>query len=147
ALSSIFSKLGKTPLHQVDADAINDYLASRRGECAFLLLHREYRTFRRLFKVAVSQVRIVASPIIWDSVLAPTVPVEEMRFLSAHQVEELAAMIDTRYRTLILVAGYGGLRWGELAGLRGSAVDALGRRVYVAGQLSTNGKRWKPETK
>lgn len=43
----------------------------------------------------------------------------------------LAAAIDPRYRALVLVAAYGGLRIGELAGLRRSRVDPMRGTVEV----------------
>ena len=43
----------------------------------------------------------------------------EMRFLEPSEVDALAAAMDPRYRTAVLLAAYGGLRAGELFGLRG----------------------------
>jgi integrase len=36
----------------------------------------------------------------------------------------------------VLVAGYGGLRWGELVGLRRCRVDLAGARIHVVEQLA-----------
>jgi integrase len=55
----------------------------------------------------------------------PKVEREEMRFLTPAQVAALSEAIRPRYRALVLVAGYGGLRIGELAGLRRRRVDLL----------------------
>ena len=51
-----------------------------------------------------------------------------MRFATVAQVAALADAIPRRYRALVLVAAYTGLRWGELAGLRVKRVDLLHRR-------------------
>ena len=40
-------------------------------------------------------------------------------------------MIAPRYRALVLLGAFGGLRWGELAGLRRGRVDVLRSRVTV----------------
>jgi integrase len=57
------------------------------------------------------------------------------------QVAALADAIDPRYRALVLAAAYGGLRWGELVGLRVKRVDLLHGRVTVAEQVSeVNGR-------
>jgi integrase len=48
----------------------------------------------------------------------------------------MADAIDPRYRALVLVAAYGGLRWGELVGLRVKRVDLLHGRVNVAEQVA-----------
>jgi integrase len=54
-----------------------------------------------------------------------------MRFLTPAEVATLADAIDPRYRALVLVGAYGGLRIGELAGLRRSRVDLLRGTVTV----------------
>jgi integrase len=51
------------------------------------------------------------------------------------EVETLAAAGQPRYRALVLVGTYGGLRFGELAALRRSRVDILRGRVTVAETL------------
>jgi integrase len=56
----------------------------------------------------------------------------EHRFLSAEQVARLAeAMPDQQYRTVVYVLAYGGLRWGEMAGLRRGRIDILRRRLQI----------------
>jgi integrase len=62
----------------------------------------------------------------------PRVEREEMRFLTPAQVTALADVIRPRYRALVLVGAYGGLRIGELAGLRRGRVDLLRGTVQVA---------------
>lgn len=51
-------------------------------------------------------------------------------YLTHQQVEQLASAAG-RYRTVILVACYLGLRWGEIMGLRVKDVDLSKRRVRV----------------
>jgi integrase len=53
-------------------------------------------------------------------------PVEETVFLTADQLNALADATEPRYRPMVLLAGYRGFRFGELAGLRTSRVK-LGR--------------------
>jgi integrase len=62
----------------------------------------------------------------------PKVEREEMRFLTPAEVATLADAIAPRYRALVLVGAYGGLRIGELAGLRRGRVDLLRGTVQVA---------------
>jgi len=65
----------------------------------------------------------------------------EMRFATVVQVAALADAISPRYRALVLVAAYGGLRWGELVGLKVKRVDLLHGRVSVAEQVAeVNGR-------
>jgi integrase len=56
----------------------------------------------------------------------------EMRFLTPANLVDLAEAIPARYRALVFVGAYGGLRIGELAGLRQSGVDLLAGAVTVA---------------
>jgi integrase len=58
-----------------------------------------------------------------------------MRFLNHDEVATLAAAIDTRYRAMVLVAAYGGMRAGELIALRRRHVDLLHRTVTVVEQV------------
>jgi hypothetical protein len=67
----------------------------------------------------------------------------EMRFATVAQVQvaALAEAIDARYGALVLVAAGGGLRWGELVGLKVKRVDLLHGRVSVAEQVAeVNGR-------
>jgi integrase len=58
-----------------------------------------------------------------------------MRYLSHDELWALVESIDARYRAFVLLGGYGGLRLGEMLGLRWSRVDLLRRRVQVAETL------------
>ena len=46
----------------------------------------------------------------------------EQRFLTADEIWQLADAIDPRYRCLVLLGGYAGLRLGELAALKTSSL-------------------------
>lgn len=86
--------------------------------------------FGRTMKDAVHAEMIAAAPL--RGVRAPSVEADERRFLTATEVARLADCIHPRYRALVLVGGYGGLRIGELAGLRVGRVDELRSTVAVA---------------
>ena len=58
-----------------------------------------------------------------------------MRFLNHDEVAAIAAEIGKRYRALVLVATYSGLRAGGLQGLRRRDVDLLHRTITVTQQL------------
>lgn len=61
----------------------------------------------------------------------------ERPVLTVTQVYDLADAIDQRYRTLVLLAVFSSLRWGELAALRRCDIDMQARAVRVARQLTT----------
>lgn len=58
-----------------------------------------------------------------SDVALPRTRKREMLFLDEHQIERLADAVDSRYRALVYLLAYAGLRWGEAAALRRSAVD------------------------
>jgi integrase len=59
----------------------------------------------------------------------------EMRIATVDQVAAIAKRVPARYRALVLVAAFGGLRWRELVGLRRERVDLERGTVTVAEQL------------
>jgi integrase len=61
----------------------------------------------------------------------PKIDRQEMRFLSPQEIARLAAAIRPDYRALILLGAYGGLRIGEMAGLRRGRVDLAQGLVQV----------------
>ena len=60
----------------------------------------------------------------------------ERPVLSVSQVYALADAVGPRYRALVLLACFCGLRWGELAALRRCDIDIEGGTVRVARQLT-----------
>jgi integrase len=47
------------------------------------------------------------------------------------QVAKITAAMDAEYRAMVLLAAYGSLRFGELAGLRRNRIDVLHRVIQV----------------
>ena len=54
-------------------------------------------------------------------------------------LEALAAAVDQRYRLAVLLAGYGGLRGGEIGGLRGRDVDFENSQVQIVQATARHG--------
>ena len=59
-----------------------------------------------------------------------------MRYLNPAEIACLAEVIRPQYRALVFVGAYGGLRFGELAGLRRSRVDLDAGTVDVAENIT-----------
>ena len=83
----------------------------------------------KILQAAVDDRRLPFNPA--DRVPVPRIEREEMRYLTPTQVNQVADAIDSRYRGLVLLGAYGGLRLGEMFGLRWRNVDLLRRRVKV----------------
>src|SRR6266704_5243857 len=62
----------------------------------------------------------------------PRRPEHEMHFLTEVQVEHLADAIDPRYRLLVLVGAYTGLRPGEILGLKVKRLNLVAGTARVA---------------
>ena len=84
----------------------------------------------KILRFAVRARVIPSSPC--DGVRLPRIERNEMRFLTTVEVDALADAIDPRYRAAVLLAAYGGLRAGELFGLRAKRVDLLRRTVSIS---------------
>ncbi len=66
----------------------------------------------------------------------PRIERPEIRFLSPSEVSTLASRIDERYRAVLMLGAYGGLRAGELFALRVGRVDLAARTVDVLETLT-----------
>lgn len=94
-----------------------------------------YRVLRSCLEAAVTSGHLGRNPM--DGVKRPKVDRKPMRFLTEDEVDRVADEVADRYRALVLVAAYGGLRMGELLALRWENVDALARSVRVEEQTDT----------
>ena len=94
---------------------------------------KSYRLLSAVMSDAVRDGLVVRHPC--TIVGAGVEPQRETRVLTVEEIELLANSIRPRFRALVLVAAYGGLRWGELAGLRRSDVDQQRSAVIVSRTL------------
>ncbi len=74
----------------------------------------------------------------------PKVPHSEQRYLTGEEVARLASAVPLapRYRAFVYLGAYGGLRWGELAGLRAHRVRLLERKVDVVETDQATEPKW-----
>ena len=82
---------------------------------------KAYRLLCVILNTAVGDERITRNPCILRG--AGTERTKERPFVDAEVVLRLADTIDGRYRALVLLAGFGGLRLGELLALRSQHLD------------------------
>jgi integrase len=80
-----------------------------------------YRLLRAILNTAVRDKRLKENPCQIEGADKETIP--ERPVLSVVEVFRLADAIAPHYRALILLATFGNMRWGELAGLRRRNVD------------------------
>jgi integrase len=140
----ILPELGDFELGKLTPSLLRGWLAGlatkvgRRGKpLASGSVSQAYRTLNRVLGAAVENELLGRNPL--RAVKPPRVETEPMRFLSHEEVATLAAAIDPRYRALVLLAAYSGLRAGELAALRRKHVDLLHQSVIVVEQVQRIG--------
>lgn len=92
----------------------------------------------QVLKYAVRAKHIAASPA--EGIELPRKPETEQRYLTHEQLHRLAVAAG-RFRTLVLVLGYCGLRFGEAAALRVGDVDLKARRIRVKRSVTYVDKR------
>src|SRR5918995_2852702 len=93
-------------------------------------VQKAYQLLGKVLGAAVDAGMLAQSPC--RRVPLPKVEGEEMGFLTAAEVGTLADAIHPRYRALVLLGAYGGLRIGGVAGRRRHRVDLLRGIVQVA---------------
>jgi integrase len=136
----VLTEFGKTPLNRLANSDVRRWVSSLIAlGYSPATVRKSFNALSQMMRAAVSDRRIAFNPCL-DIPLPPEHP-REQRFLAAGEVEVLADTIDIRFRALVLLAAYGGLRFGELAGLRRSRIDILGGRVVVAETLVENDGR------
>jgi integrase len=131
--SIILPHFGEVPIGQVRAADVARWKMELLGSKSPATVSKALTLFKMLLNDAVRDGLLPANPI--AGVKLPTIEREEMRFLTPGELLRLADAIDARYRALIFVGGYGGLRIGELAGLRRSRIDMLRGVIDVADQV------------
>lgn len=93
-------------------------------------VQKAHQILSKVMRSAVDAGLIATSPC--ERVPLPKVERQEMRFVTPTAVARLAETIDPRYRALVFLGAYGGLRLGELLGLRRERVNVLRAQVEVA---------------
>lgn len=95
---------------------------------------KNLRILSQLMKAAVAERLIARNPC--EGVRGPGEdPVEETIFLTAGELNALVEEIPDRFKAMVQLAGYRGLRFGEAAGLRPKRIDLARSRLHVAEAL------------
>jgi integrase len=110
-------------------------------------IHTAHKHLRTILEAAVDDEVLVGHSA--AKVKPPRIPQRRIRFLTEEEVWALADAIDPRYRALILLLCYAGLRIGEASYLRVRHFQVLASRIYVEGAAVhvDGGRRIEQETK
>jgi integrase len=112
-------------VRHTDVSAWVAELAARRSRATVVMA---YQVLARILDDAVRDRMLASNPA--RGVKLPKPSPRRNIYLSADQLQRLADE-SGRYRSLILLLGVGGLRWGEAAAVRVMDVDFLRRRVEL----------------
>lgn len=129
----ILPGLGRVPLGQLTTATVRRWHASLvTEEVGRSTAAKCYRLLRAILNTAVEDRHLVANPCTIKG--AGVEPADERSIPTIAQVFALADTVSPRYRALVLLAAFGGLRRGELFGLSRADVDLLHRVVHVRTQ-------------
>lgn len=131
-----FAKRKLASLTKLDIQTFVEKIAS---DASAYQAETSLRMLRSLLKAAVDD-GLLARSIALD-VKAPRRPNRKVRYLAAEQVAKLVAAHPEEWRALVLVAAYGGLRFGEIAGLRIHCIDFLRRKILVEEAIVESGAK------
>jgi integrase len=118
------------PLAEVRTLAVQSWVRRlERDGVGPATIHASFALLSAALGAAVIEGLLPANPC--DRVKLPTVPRGRERFYTREEVDQVAAEVDERYRAVVLMLAYTGLRWGELVGLHMVNLHMLTRRVDV----------------
>jgi integrase len=127
----LLPRLGGHRLQSISKATVRSFLADlHEAGVGPPTINAVYRLLRRVLNVAVDEGRIAVNPASRIDSL-PRLKREEMRFLNHDEVRAMSEEVPGRYKALILLLAYGGLRIGEAAALRVKNVDFLHGRVHI----------------
>ncbi len=124
-------RFGETPVAAIRLPDVVEWVGELQGKgLAPATIGKAHQLLTAAMQAALDAGLIASSPC--RNVPLPKVERHEMQFLTHAELARLAAAMDERYRALVLVLGYGGLRIGEAAALRPSRLHPARREVEVA---------------
>jgi integrase len=137
----VLPAFGDRQLDSIDQADVREWVGElhRTKRLAPATVQKAYQLMTGLMSAAVDAKLLRSSPCY--NVPLPRIEREEMRFLTPMEVWRLADTITSRYRALVLVGCYGGLRIGELAGLERQHVEhGRSRLRVVQGLVEVHGQ-------
>ena len=129
----ILPAFGEVRLGKVMSEAVREWHGSVGAKASPITAAKCYRLLRTMLSTAEEDGLIPRNPCRIKG--GGHERSGERPLLTATKVHELAETIEPRYRALVLLAAYGGLRRGELLALQRRHVDELHCTITVEGQL------------
>jgi integrase len=129
--SRVLPAFGDWPIGKVKPLDVRAWISSLEAAgLAPTTVRKAYQLLARVFDDAVEDGLLPITPC--RNVRLPSEARPDPGALTPEDVEKLAGTVPERYRALLLLGAYSGLRWGELCGLRVDRVDMLRRRIDIS---------------
>ena len=125
----VLPEFGNLPLSGVTNAHVNLWVSTSLGKLSPASVRKNAFALRRVLEAALDEGKIRVNPA--GKLRLPGEQRSGQRFLTSQEASRLADMIDARYRALVLLAVYGGLRFGELGALRRESIDVTRSTVTV----------------
>jgi len=124
----------RTPIDRITPGEVRRWHAARIASgLGRSTVAKAYRLLKTILNTAVADELLVRNPCVLRGAGAERTP--ERRPPTLAEVEALATAIAPRWRMLVVLAAWSGLRWGELVGLTRRRVDLLHGTLTVVEQL------------
>ena len=142
----LLPRLGKLALEDLDFQTIDRWIVDlkehggrKSGPLGNETVAKACQILSKILDRAVKSGHISSNPC--THVKRPKPVKKQLKIITEIEIARLAGAIDPRFRALVYLACYAGLRAGELFGLKWSNVDLRGRRVTVSNAVvETNGQ-------
>lgn len=132
--------LGARAVGSLDRATCRAFLADLADRAGTATVEVAHRLLRRVLEDAVRDGLLPRNPA--SKIGVPRSRPREARFLSPEEIAALAEEVPERYKALILLLAYGGLRIGEAAALTLRRLDLPRRRVEVVEAATEVAGRW-----
>ena len=126
------------PIAEIRYSDVQSWVAELSAKRGAVIVETAASVLRRILDDAVKDRLLASNPA--RGVKLPKRPPRRNVYLTRDQLDALATEAG-RYRSLVLLLGTVGLRWGEAAALRVSDIDFLKRRVHLHRNAVTVGKQ------
>jgi len=125
----VLPEFGNLPLSGVTNAHVNLWVSTSLGKLSAASVRKNAFALRRVLEAALDEGKIRVNPA--AKLRLPAETKHEQHFLTKDEALRLADCIDPRYRALVLLAVFGGLRFGELTALKRDCLDVARCTVRV----------------
>lgn len=120
---------GDVAIAQIRTTAVRDWVGELSRTRSASVVHRAYGILASILDDAVDDRMLARNPA--RGIHLPSKKSAPRRYLTAGEVESLASALGERWRVLVLILAWTGLRWGEATALRVRDVNQVRRRLFV----------------